>query len=71
MVKSLNTMTDTVMVEPGRVPGHHNVILDLGDLTSARAVEQLVQLWLRLYGMFGTGDFNFSVVTAPTPAQAG
>ncbi|MFJ5076579.1 NADPH-dependent F420 reductase [Streptomyces sp. NPDC088553] len=94
IVKSLNTMTNTVMVEPGRVPGHHNVflsgddedakavvagllgsfgwapdrILDLGDLTSARATEQLVQLWLRLYGMLGTGDFNFSVVTAPTPA---
>ncbi|MCB8903972.1 MULTISPECIES: NADPH-dependent F420 reductase [unclassified Streptomyces] len=94
IVKSLNTMTNTVMVEPGRVPGHHNVflsgddedakavvagllgsfgwapdrILDLGDLTSARATEQLVQLWLRLYGMLGTGDFNFSVVTAPAPA---
>ncbi|MFF5917923.1 NADPH-dependent F420 reductase [Streptomyces flavochromogenes] len=94
VVKSLNTMTNTVMVEPGRVPGHHNVflsgddedakavvagllgsfgwapdrILDLGDLTSARATEQLVQLWLRLYGMLGTGDFNFSVVTAPAPA---
>ncbi|MFB6529477.1 NADPH-dependent F420 reductase [Streptomyces sp. NPDC056399] len=96
VVKSLNTMTNTVMVEPGRVPGHHNVflsgddedakavvagllgsfgwapdrILDLGDLTSARATEQLVQLWLRLYGMLGTGDFNFSVVTAPTPTPA-
>ncbi|WP_328943125.1 NAD(P)-binding domain-containing protein [Streptomyces sp. NBC_00250] len=92
LVKTLNTMTNTVMVEPGRVPGHHNVflsgddedakavvaellgsfgwaadrIIDLGDLTSARATEQLVQLWLRLYGVLGTGDFNFSVVTAPS-----
>ncbi|MCX4982746.1 NADPH-dependent F420 reductase [Streptomyces sp. NBC_00572] len=92
VVKTLNTMTNTVMVEPGRVPGHHNVflsgddedakaavaellgsfgwaadrIIDLGDLTSARATEQLVQLWLRLYGVLGTGDFNFSVVTAPS-----
>ncbi|MFH8578590.1 NAD(P)-binding domain-containing protein [Streptomyces zaomyceticus] len=100
VVKTLNTMTNTVMVEPGRVPGHHNVflggddedakavvaellgsfgwaadrIVDLGDLTSARATEQLIQLWLRLYGVLGTGDFNFSVVTAsaalPSPASA-
>ncbi|MFI9112357.1 NADPH-dependent F420 reductase [Streptomyces venezuelae] len=91
VVKTLNTMTNTVMVDPGRVPGHHNVflsgddedakavvaellgsfgwasdrIIDLGDLSSARATEQLLPLWLRLYGKFGTGDFNFAVVTAP------
>ncbi|MFC9386208.1 NADPH-dependent F420 reductase [Streptomyces venezuelae] len=91
VVKTLNTMTNTVMVDPGRVPGHHNVflsgddeeakavvaellgsfgwasdrIIDLGDLSSARAAEQLLPLWLRLYGKFGTGDFNFAVVTAP------
>ncbi|MCX5392488.1 NADPH-dependent F420 reductase [Streptomyces sp. NBC_00094] len=90
VVKTLNTMTNTVMVDPGRVPGRHDVflsgddedakavvadllrsfgwpsdrILDLGDLSSARATEQLMQLWLRLYGVLGTGDFNFSVVTA-------
>ncbi|MFE2555160.1 NADPH-dependent F420 reductase [Streptomyces sp. NPDC059352] len=90
VVKTLNTMTNTVMVEPGRVPGDHNVflsgdsedakavvagllrsfgwpsdrILDLGDLSSARATEQLLQLWLRLYGVLGTGDFNFAVATA-------
>ncbi|MGW6389427.1 NADPH-dependent F420 reductase [Streptomyces sp. NPDC055103] len=90
VVKTLNTMTNTVMVEPGRVPGRHNVflsgddedakavvadllrsfgwpadrILDLGDLSSARATEQLMQLWLRLYGVLGTGDFNFSVSAA-------
>jgi predicted dinucleotide-binding enzyme len=88
VVKTLNTMNNSVMVEPGRVPGHHNVflsgddadakaevsallqsfgwgedrILDLGDLTSARSVEQLVGLWVRLYGLLGTGDFNFAIV---------
>ncbi|SEK21767.1 NADPH-dependent F420 reductase [Streptacidiphilus jiangxiensis] len=88
VVKTLNTMNNAVMVDPSRVPGHHNVflsgddetakaavaellrsfgwgddqILDLGDLTSARAVEQLVGLWVRLYGALGTGDFNFAVV---------
>ncbi|MFE7584470.1 NADPH-dependent F420 reductase [Streptomyces gardneri] len=96
VVKTLNTMTNTVMVEPGRVPGDHNVflsgddegakavvadllrsfgwpshrILDLGDLSSARATEQLLQLWLRLYGMFGTGDFNFSVSVAGSAGSA-
>ncbi|MEU3749555.1 MULTISPECIES: NADPH-dependent F420 reductase [Streptomyces] len=90
VVKTLNTMNNTVMVEPSRVPGPHDVFLsgddedakavvaellrsfgwpadrirDLGDLTSARAAEQLVQLWLRLYGTLGTGDFNFSVSVA-------
>lgn len=90
VVKTLNTMNNAVMVEPGRVPGHHNVfvsgddeqakaevsallrsfgwsdaqILDLGDLSSARATEQLMPLWLRLYGTLGPGDFNIAVVTA-------
>lgn len=88
VVKTLNTMNNAVMVDPSRVPGHHNVflsgdedaakaavrellgsfgwgddqILDLGDLTSARGVEQLVGLWVRLYGVLGTGDFNFAIV---------
>ncbi|WP_042364985.1 NADPH-dependent F420 reductase [Streptacidiphilus neutrinimicus] len=88
VVKTLNTMNNAVMVDPSRVPGHHNVflsgddaeakaevsallqafgwaddqILDLGDLTSARSVEQLVGLWVRLYGLLGTGDFNFAVM---------
>ncbi|MEU4062113.1 NAD(P)-binding domain-containing protein [Streptomyces wedmorensis] len=90
VVKTLNTMTNTVMVEPGRVPGAHNVfvsgddeaaktvvagllgsfgwpadrIIDLGDLSSARATEQLMPLWLRLYGVLGTADFNFTVSVA-------
>ena len=88
VVKTLNTMNCLVMVEPGRVPGHHNVflsgndaeaksvaagilgsfgwpedaILDLGDITTARGPEMLVALWVRLYGLLGTGDFNLAVV---------
>jgi len=90
IVKTLNTMNNTVMVEPSRVPGHHNVFLsgndeqakaevaallqsfgwatdqitDLGDLSSARATELLMPLWLRLYGVLGPVDFNISVVTS-------
>ncbi|MEV5970566.1 NAD(P)-binding domain-containing protein [Streptomyces sp. NPDC051921] len=90
VVKTLNTMTNTVMVEPSRVPGDHVVfvcgddaeakevvggllksfgwpderILDLGDLTGARATELVLPLWLRLFGTFGTMDFNFAVPRA-------
>jgi len=36
--------------------------IDLGDLSTARGTEQLLPLWLRLYGAFGTGMFNLRVV---------
>ncbi|MBE7511214.1 MAG: NAD(P)-binding domain-containing protein [Anaerolineales bacterium] len=37
-------------------------ILDLGDLSGARAMEGMLLMWIRLYGMFGTGMFNFTLV---------
>lgn len=90
IVKTLNTMNNAVMVDPGRIPGHHNVflsgddehakaqttvllqsfgwastqIIDLGDLSSARATELLMPLWLRLHAVLGPVDFNLSVLTA-------
>ncbi len=88
VVKSLNTVTAAVMIEPSRVPGHHTVfvsgndqhakgrvmdflrnlgwtsIIDLGDITSARAAEQLLPLWVRLLGVLGTADFNIAVMKA-------
>ncbi|MFI1585484.1 NADPH-dependent F420 reductase [Embleya sp. NPDC020630] len=96
VVKTLNTMNNTVMVEPGLVPGHHNVflsgddeaakaevatllgsfgwtpaqIIDLGDLSSARATELLMPLWLRLYGVLGPVDFNIAVAIAPAAERA-
>ncbi|MFF7560287.1 NAD(P)-binding domain-containing protein [Streptomyces pseudovenezuelae] len=36
-------------------------VIDLGDITSARGVEMLLPIWLRLYGTFGHGDFNFHI----------
>jgi 8-hydroxy-5-deazaflavin:NADPH oxidoreductase len=86
IVKTLNTMAGQVMVEPGRIPGHHVVflsgndasaktevagllrsfgwseeqILDLGDVTSARATESALLLFVRLYPVFQTLDFNFA-----------
>lgn len=37
-------------------------ILDLGDLSSARGVESILPLWLRIMGAQQTGAFNFKVV---------
>lgn len=39
-------------------------ILDLGDITTARAAEQILPLWVRLYSVLGTADFNIAVMKA-------
>jgi hypothetical protein len=39
-------------------------ILDLGDLTACRAMEQLIPLWMRLEELFGGPDFNLEVVAS-------
>ncbi len=37
-------------------------VIDLGDITSARAVEMMMPFWLRLYGVVGSPHFNYSIV---------
>ena len=37
-------------------------ILDLGDITTARGTEQLLPLWVRLYGAYGSPMFQFKIV---------
>lgn len=37
-------------------------IVDLGDVTGARAAELYVVLWIRLYGIFGSSQFNIHIV---------
>jgi predicted dinucleotide-binding enzyme len=87
VVKSLNTVSNALMVDPGRVRGDHSIfvcgddeaakaqvralleaigwppesIVDLGDLTGARATEMYVALWVRLYGTLDTADFNIAI----------
>jgi len=87
VVKSLNTMTAFVMVNPALLAGHHHVfmsgndpaakasvkellssfgwplqdIIDLGDITTARGTEQLLPIWIRLWGALKTPIFNFSI----------
>lgn len=88
VVKALNTVNANVMVDPGRVPGEHDLflsgndeqakaqvaellqtfgwpaerIIDLGDITAARAQELYVALWLRLVGVAGGTDLNIHLV---------
>ena len=37
-------------------------ILDLGDITSARGVESILPVWLRIWGATQNGAFNFKIV---------
>ncbi|GEO05168.1 DNA-binding protein [Adhaeribacter aerolatus] len=38
-------------------------IIDLGDITNARATEMILPLWVRLYGYLQTPNFNLKVVS--------
>jgi 8-hydroxy-5-deazaflavin:NADPH oxidoreductase len=49
----------------GWKPGN---LLDVGDITGARATEALLPLWVRLYGALGNPNFNFHVVVGTPPA---
>ena len=86
VIKTLNTVTAAVMVDPAMIHGNHAVfvsgndrqakgkvmdllraigwhaIIDLGDITSARATEQMLPLWTRLSTTLGTGEFNFAIL---------
>jgi predicted dinucleotide-binding enzyme len=42
---------------------HDDNIIDLGDITGARATESLMHIWLRLLGIMKTGKFNFKLVS--------
>lgn len=39
-----------------------NSIIDLGDITNSRATEQILPIWVRLYGYYKSPDFNFKIV---------
>lgn len=86
VVKTLNTMNCSIMVDPSIVPGDHDVfvsgndaaaknlatdilksfgwktVIDLGDITTARGTEQLLPIWIRLWGALQTPNFNFKIV---------
>lgn len=87
VVKTLNTVTAAVMVDPSLISGTHTMfvsgndahaksevtkllqdgfgwkeVLDLGDLSAARAQEMYLPLWLRLYMKLQTPNVNVHVV---------
>lgn len=87
VVKTLNTVNNGVMVDPGQLPGDHVMfisgnddaakttakllldqfgwpderVLDLGDLTAARAQEAYLLLWIKLMKPLGGFNFNVSI----------
>jgi hypothetical protein len=95
VVKTLNTMNCNLMVNPGLLPGDHNVfvsgndksakdkvkdllktfgwktenMIDLGDITTARGTEQLLPIWVRLYGSLQNPMFNFKIVVGEAPKK--
>ena len=87
VVKTLNTVTAALMVDPSLIPGVHTMfvsgndtkakaeviqllhegfgwkdVVDLGDITAARAQEMYLALWLRLYMKFQTPNVNVLAV---------
>jgi 8-hydroxy-5-deazaflavin:NADPH oxidoreductase len=51
--------TTSLLESFGWPPGS---IIDLGEISAARGTEMYLPLWLRLFGAFGDGDFNISVL---------
>ena len=41
---------------------HKSRVIDLGDISTARGTEQLLPIWIRLWGALGTDLFNFQIV---------
>jgi len=88
VVKSLNTLTAMLMVNPGLLPEPTNIfmngndsgakaevkkllmsfgwndndIIDMGDISTARGTEQILPIWIRLWGTLQTPMFNFKIV---------
>jgi predicted dinucleotide-binding enzyme len=89
VVKTLNTMTAVVMINPGLVGNGDHInficgnspqakskvqkllnqigwqnenILDLGDITGARAMESVLLIWVRIMGVSKGHLFNFKIV---------
>jgi 8-hydroxy-5-deazaflavin:NADPH oxidoreductase len=44
-------------------------IIDMGDITTARGTEQLLPIWVRLWGVMQSPMFNFKIVRAQPAAN--
>ena len=47
----------------------NNNMIDLGDISTARGTEQLLPVWVRLYGKFQHPMFNFNIVMGEAPKK--
>lgn len=65
VVKTLNTMNNAVMVEPGRIPGHHNVFVS-GDDVDAKAETAAL---LRSFGWSPSRSPISATCRAPAPPR--
>ncbi len=90
VVKTLNTMWNGLMINPGLIANGNHInylcgndagakesvkkflkelgwkdpsLMDLGDISAARATEATLPIWLRVYGAKQTGAFNFAIVS--------
>ncbi len=55
---------DTVRSLLADLGWHAEHVLDLGGIAQARGTEQLLPIWVRLWGMLGTDAFNFRIARA-------
>ena len=86
MVKTFNTLANTLMVEPQKlgeptdvfVAGEdaeakatavdilrsfgHEAPIDMGGIAASRGLEAWLLLWTRLFGVFGSAEFNLKLV---------
>ncbi|MCC6807014.1 MAG: NAD(P)-binding domain-containing protein [Deltaproteobacteria bacterium] len=87
VVKTLNTVNCSVMIDAAKVPGDHDLficgneqaakdkvsgwlrewfgwksLIDLGDITGARASESYLALWIRLWNVTKSPNFNVKIV---------
>jgi len=87
VVKTLNTVNCSLMVNPRLLSDEHDVfmsgndthaktkvrdilenwfgwtvVIDLGDISTARGAEQLLPIWVRLMALWKSPQFNFHIV---------
>lgn len=45
-------------------------VIDIGDISGARATEMLLPFWLRMYGLLGQSNFGIKLVKGEKPKEA-
>lgn len=58
VVKTLNTINAQVMVNPGRVPGDHDVFVSGNDATAKARVAEILRNWFGWKNVIDLGDIT-------------